>query len=305
MEDTRRIRITESQIKEMIKESVERILEETQPKKIRIEDYFDLEELSKREDFAWLNSDMRVFIPMVYCGQLFQVPGEPLVLEYEVRTLPVEELREKLRNLGFKDWQVQTHEAANKVTIAVLYADIELNADTIVKEMQAYGWYKSTISDPHDINGIPYRVMTFDPAEQQCLNGEAFRFRWLYHISHVSNMPSIMTNGLIPKSQNSTFDYPPRVHVVRGDTSDLTLAELGFDLFKANKNVTNGHYLVFQILTDKLPNTIKFYGDPRCYVGYYTMQTIPADALSLYGEVMYSNRKQYQEERIQQLPKNQ
>lgn len=302
MDKTRRIKVTESQIKSIVRESVERILEETQlQKKIRIEDFFNLEELSKREDFNWLNSDMRAFIPMVYCGQLFQEPGKPLVLEYEIKTLPVEELRKKLKTLGFKDWQVQTYQVANKVVIAVLYADIHLNADTIVKEMQAYGWYKSQITDPQDINGIKYRVMTFDPAEQQCLNGEVFRFRWLYHISHVSNMSSIMVNGLIPKSQNVTFDYPPRVHVVRGDTSDLTLAELGFDLFNANQNVTNGHYLVYQILTDKLPKTIQFYGDPRCYVGYYTTQTIPADALSLYGEVMYSDRKQYKGERIKLL----
>lgn len=294
--------ISENELKQIIKESALKIITETNP--LRIEDYFNLGEISKK-NLMLFNTDVRIHVQRGYGMQLSFDDNDDLIVEYEVRTLPVEELRVKLKQLGFEDWQVRDTIYANNVRIVILYADIEKNTENIIKEMNAFGWTIAQISEPKTNNGITFRAMAFDPAVQQCLSHEAYAQGQLYHLTPVINARSILKNGIEPRNANDYLDYPPRAHFIKGNAPLYQIAKFGHELFKHNKKAFDGNYTVFRINMDKIPYTIKFYGDPRCEIGYFTKETVPPEGIELFGYVYYEDKNEYQEERIQQLPKNQ
>ena len=212
--------------------------------------------------------------------------------------MPIGQLRQELKKLGFKNWQVKSQIAHNKVRVVILYADIAKNTNIIVSKMSSYGWIKASISKPKVVHGVPIRVMSFDPEEQKSLTKEARHYKYLYHWTPYKNLSSILNNGIEARSENDYLSYSPKVFLMKGDVSKREASSLGWRLFRMNNSLKDGHYALLRITTEKVPENIEFYGDSRYPYGYFTKETIPSSCLELFGDITYQDKFNYNNEII-------
>lgn len=292
-----RKKITEKHLKEIISDVTKKVLKETMEQPLKVEDYFDISKLSK-SDIQSINVDMRIYLNRGFGRQSFFDGKDLIVTESVFRTVPVMELRKRLKNFGFKQWQLKSFAFANNVRIVILYVDIAKNTDVIINEMKMMGWDKVDISGPTNIKGVTFRILEFDPAVQKSLTKEVHKMAFVYHLTPIANEASILTNGIEARNENEFLEYPPRAHVIRGDVTTWDIARFGFELWHANTKVKDGRYSLLSIDTTLIPPDIEFYGDPRCQIGYITKQTIPPDGIRVVGHINYKDKAAYQGEQI-------
>lgn len=158
------IKLTESEFRQINKESYTMALETKSDDSLRIEDYFDINSLSPK-DIKSIVTDIRVFFQGEGFNSNISDEGETIIKESANVTMPIGQLRQELKKLGFKKWQIKSEIAQNRIII--LYADIARNTDVIINKMASYGWTKAGISAPKEISGIIVRVMSFGPEEKQ------------------------------------------------------------------------------------------------------------------------------------------
>ena len=291
------IKLNESQLREIVKESVIKVMESISDETIKVEDYFDITSLSK-SDVQQLATDLRVFLQGQGYGSDLSDEGELIIKEGYSIVMPIKQLRKELKKLGFKQWQIKSEIACNKVRVVILYADIAQNTKIIENKMLSYGWTAAHISDPFILHGIPLRVMDFDPNEQRPLTKEARRYQYLYHWTPYKNLQSILQNGIEARSENDYLSYSPKAHLMKGDTPKPEASKLGWMLFNKNTSLRNGKYALLRISMKSVPPAIDFFGDPRFPYGYFTNETIPAQSLELFGEIYYSDKFNYNNEQI-------
>lgn len=288
------IQLTESELRKVVSESIKNVLKNDS---LNIEDYFDISKISK-QDIVSINNDMRAFLQGRGFGDSVFCDGENVIAEATNKTVPVLELRKRLMSMGFKRWQVVSTVYANKVRVVILYADVAKNTQTIITQMKSMGWDKVHISLPMDIHGVQCRVMDFDPSEQGEITKEVHKHNYLYHLTPANNVTSIMTTGIEIRSENDYLDYPPRAHVIKGNTNKANVAHFGWQLFHASKQCFNGKYAILRIDTSKIPLSISFYGDPRYPYGYISKETIPPIGFDIFGYITYQDKNRYNGEMI-------
>lgn len=88
---------------------------------------------------------------------------------------------------------------------------------------------------------------------------------------------------------------------MKGDIPKTEASKLGWMLYNKNKNLHDGEYALLRISMNNVPSNVDFFGDPRFAYGYFTKQTIPPQALELYGKITYSDKYNYKCEQIQVL----
>lgn len=195
-------------------------------------------------------------------------------------TLSIDETKEQIqKRFKLKDWQFTSCEGANGVQLIMLCPNIFKNVKLIEKEMLKCGW---TISSKETIfrHKMLWNFLAFDPMFQDDISNEVRRYRYLYHWTPLYNYQSIKNNGLQPKSENSKYTYPNRIHFLKGNIAVNDLYNIGEQLFLANKNRNNdGNYVLLKIDVSKIPEQIEFYYDPHYYEGYYIIEQIPPDCL--------------------------
>ena len=291
------ITLSESDLKNIIKESLTMVLETISDNSLNIEDFFDINSLSAK-DIKSIATDISIFFQCEgYCSNISD-EGETIINENTNVTMPIGQLRQELKKLGFKNWQVKSQIAHNKVRVVILYADIAKNTNIIVSKMSSYGWIKASISKPKVVHGVPIRVMSFDPEEQKSLTKEARHYKYLYHWTPYKNLSSILNNGIEARSENDYLSYSPKVFLMKGDVSKREASSLGWRLFRMNNSLKDGHYALLRITTEKVPENIEFYGDSRYPYGYFTKETIPSSCLELFGDITYQDKFNYNNEII-------
>lgn len=298
-----KIKLNKTELTELIKKSVNMVLEEyidNQP--LRVEDYFDINSISKK-DIMSIANDLTAFIPRMF-GSPISDDGELMLDENVNVTMPIGQLRKELKKFGFKQWQIKSAIVANKVRVLILYADINKNTNVIENEMLLFGWSKAKISQPVIIQGITCRVMEFDPMIQKPITKEARKFEYLYHLTPQSNVLSILKNGIEPRSENDYLSYPPKAHLLKGNISQNIASYVGWQLFHVKKGLTDGNYALLRIETNKLPENIEFYKDPRFEYGYYSNGVIPSSAIEVFGKIEYTDKEHFNNEQITFLKNN-
>lgn len=271
--------------------------------KIRVEDYFDLSKLSK-EDVLGMATDLRVYLYGRGFDSSFTQDGNLVIKEGASNTTPIKQLRNELRKLGFKQWQIKSEIACNKVRVVILYADVVKNTDIIEKEMLSLGWTLAHTSDPTIVYGVPVRVMNFDPKEQRKLTKDARKYHYLYHWTPYKNLASVLRYGIEPRSENDFLSYPPRVHLIKGDTPKHEAAKLGWMLFNINKKEQTGAYALVRVNVKDVPENVDFFGDPRFSYGYFTTSLIPPEAIEFFGRIQYTDKYNYNNEDIVVVSQN-
>lgn len=249
----------------------------------KIEDYWNLSSLTNGQIDS-LNTDLSVFIHGNGYGDVLQyIDGKPVISEsYEKRTYTFDEVKKVLKSkFWFSDWQIREDDGENNVKLILLFSVINQNYVIIVKEMETLGWTKSYITDEIYVNGIPVIAISFDPLYQLSIKDTVRRWAFVLHASPSYNKESILQKGLIPSSQNSRFDYPPRVHLLKPTIPYTELKRICEVLSQTNNDPrNNGEYCLLQVDLSKVPEDIEFYFDPRYEYGIYSKKTIPSNAIT-------------------------
>ena len=285
-------------------ENVELLNEQKRQRRqsIRVEDFFDIYSIP-REDLMSIVNDMRAFLPNKFGGNLLW-NGKKLIAEKEVLTLPFEKVKEELLKLGWLPWQIKSDVYANGIEVIILYADVAKNTQVISAEMESLGWSTACISKPVTRYGAKFRVIDFDPIEQDSAKEKARMYNYLYHWTPFSNVESILKNGIEPRNQNDRFSYPPKAHLLKGDITKKFASEFGWELFNKNKGNKDGHYALIRITMRLIPETIDFFEDPRFDYGFFSKETIPSKSLDIFGEIIYKDKYNYNKEPISVLAEN-
>jgi len=138
-----------------------------------------------------------------------------------------------------------------------------------------------------------YSTLRLEPFISSTVNVPKF----LYHISPIKNIQSIMTYGLIPQRGDRTgqvFSIPDRVFMASSYNAAIRIAQL------FNEELYNPlEFAVFKIDTEKLPGRI-FHIDPQFNNGVYTTDVIPPSAITVIGN--YPNVKSSVSESITNIP---
>lgn len=289
--------ITEKKLNNIIKEVLASVLLNDNTESFKVEDFFDIYSLSKK-DLLSLVTDMRCFIGGQGYNSALNINGELLLKEEYNKTMSIKELRKELPKIGFKQWQIKTMVLANKVRVVVLFADLEKNAQIIENTMLACGWSKARISEPTMVHGIKLRIMDFDPIYQKSLTTIVRQNKYVYHWTPYQNLPSILKNGLELRNDNTFLSYPPKVHLMKSNINSQQAIMLAWQLFNKNTNLNDGRYALLKISLDKVPDNVEFFGDPRFELGYFTQDMIPPESISVIGEITFIDKNKYHNEQI-------
>ena len=280
-----------NKIMESISKEVKKTLNEGLPLEHHNDDYdeinyiFDLDELLDDEKTLKYYDKF----PLRFLGG--KVFGGPFMLNEDLeielfepqptRTCSIEEVTKIGRALlGLDPGWVKTLIAANKIETCVLTLDKFDNINFIIEGMKAFGWSfsydKTTIKDQR-----VFKSLHFDPMFQDVVNEEIKNCSLLKHWTPFYNFNSIMQNGLIPKSNNFIFSYPPKIHLIKGTVDNYQIMKIGSQLCLANKDSRNDkNYVLLNINAKDLLDKIDFFYDPRYEWGYYTKQSIEKQYIS-------------------------
>jgi len=98
---------------------------------------------------------------------------------------------------------------------------------------------------------------------------------FLYHITEEKNAIKILKIGLVPKSYSKLTYHPERIYL----STSLKNTIIVFNKF-VEKN-KDSKYVILQINTNLIPETI-FYDDPNFKLkGYYTLDNIPPKSIKI------------------------
>jgi hypothetical protein len=279
-----------NKIMESISKEVKKTLNEGLPLEHHNDDYneinyiFDLDELLDDEKTLkyYDKFSLRFLSAKVFGGPFMINEGKIELLEKTPsRTYSVEEVTKIGRPLlGLEPGWIKTVIAANKIETCVLTLDKFDNVNFIIEGMKAFGWSFS-YDETSIIDRRIFKSLHFDPMFQNIVNEEIKNCSLLHHWTPLYNFNSIMQNGLIPKSNNFIFSYPPKIHLIKGTANNYEIMNIGEQLCLANKDSRNDkNYVLLNINAKDLLDKIDFFYDPRYEWGYYTKQPIDKQYIS-------------------------
>lgn len=205
--------------------------------------------------------------------------------EVATKTYDVKYTINEMKTLfGFEDWQLKGYfNPGIQVKLMVIIGNIYDNKESLIKAMESYGWSFAFESLKKIINnGIEEQwiMLHFDPMFQKSVNDEISLHPILFHWTPEYNIENIKKEGLIPKSDNYIFKYPPKIHLMKGTISNSEKLKFGRILCIANKDPRNNkNYILIDIDTRKIPYHIDYFYDPRYKYGYYTKDKICKEPL--------------------------
>ena len=281
-----------NKIMESISKEVKKSLNEGYPLEHHNDDYdeinyiFDLDDLLTDNNLKLFDIfPLRKLSNMAGFGGPFMINeenGSLLLNEPQpTRTYSVKEVtNEAWSKLGLDPGWIKSKIWANKIETCVLILNKFDNKDFVIEGMKAFGWtyaYEmNTIYNNRDV-----LVISFDLMFQDVVNEEIKKCSLLKHWTPFYNFNSIMQNGLIPKSNNFIFSYPPKIHLIKGTADKNEILKIGKMLCNANKDPRNDrNYVLLNINAKDLLDKIDFFYDPRYDWGYYTKQPIDKQYIS-------------------------
>lgn len=283
MSKKRIIKITEDNLRSIIIEKIQKILGVTD--NMISQDVFEIFKLHNvsPEEFNEQYVDLIGEITLSgYGGNFMGTQGGGILCVESTTTLSVEDTKAQIqKKFRLKDWQFATSKGANGIELFVLIPSIFKNTRLIQKAMYACGWSLGT-KELTRINNRRWWKMSFDPMFQENVISEIKKYTFLFHWTPQYNVESILKNGLQPRSENSAYQYPNRVHLLKPNITQYEALNIGQQLCSMNDNSkNNGEYVLLGISTKRLSDDMEIYYDPRYDGGYYTKTSIPPDAIQV------------------------
>ena len=262
-----------------------------QEKKRRLDNLFDLDSLSIEEiESGYINPMMS--LQPGYGSNLFKHNGK-YVNENDEKTVPAKQaLKEITRKYGLMPWQTNVMRAFHGIDACLCIADIGNMVISIKEDMEQMGWFVSVMTMVTDPNGVNWLKMQFEPRYQKDQTEEIKRlYPILLHLTPLSNLDSILHNGLTPRCENLAFQFPNRVYMFSCDATESDIVNMGNAL--AATSAHKGHnfrYVVLAINCKALPDDVRLYYDPNYDYGVFTETTIRPQYIRPIREIQF--RKQ-------------
>ena len=216
---------------------------------------------------------------------------EGLIMSYE----PTNVKDIIVRKFGLDETQFQIMEM-NGAKVCCVFLPLKASKDdksNIINTMKACGYF---MSGKESVSGV-YKclVLTFEPKYQDNVSFDVVHnYKYLYHTTPTRNLKHILKNGLIPKSNNSIFQYNDRIFLIPSNdeipSNDLISF---FKTIRSNKNfyakvnadekpfVIDDDYSIIRIKTDNLQKDIKFFNDPFKKDSVYTEDNISPNIIEV------------------------
>ena len=216
-----------------------------------------------------------ICLPSSFGDILFNDINEDKNVSYDIKKV----CNEICRKYSLEDWQFQIINGCNDISVALVIPKTARNEELITKDMIRFGYYES-IKYIQNMFGYPYLKIKFDPRFPKSINNTVRSMSCILHLTPMYNLDSIKQNGFIPQHKNEIFNYPPRLHFLKGDISKDNIIFIGQQLCKANTNVNNnGDYVLFTLDVNKIPKDVNFIGDSCYEYGVCTEDNIPYDCV--------------------------
>lgn len=267
-------RITERDLKEIIRETVNECLKNNDLtfsfiKKLNsmsddvLSQLFEIQGKIKREPIGY---------------------GSPLFLERKLNlneeateSVPLETVRKEILHCyKLQPWQFEIVEHENSIKVGIVAPAIEELPDEIEKDMKTMGYFKSK-EEMYVLNNRNYKIMQFEPLFQPNVRDNGAIDGVLIHITPSSNVESIKKRGFLPYSKNSEFDYPNRVHFLLSGFTITEIRRIARGLKATSKN--DGDYSMIIVNLFKIPENVKLYFDPNMLNSVFTNEGVPPTAI--------------------------
>lgn len=176
-------------------------------------------------------------------------------------------------------------EGFNKIYVYLVVAIIGENDKKIEEDMKKLGYFLGVKGDKTVIEGMIFQVLQFEPMTQIQKDDTLEikeKYGVLYHWTPEYNIDEILEHGLIPKSENQKFNYPPRIYLIKGDAKRNELLSLGSQLSMMNQNENNnGVYGLLSVDISNLDDNIKLYYGPNSDIGIFCENPIQKENIKL------------------------
>lgn len=224
--------------------------------------------------------DLSAMVSMSGFGGPFMGSDGKILKEDAAYTMSIQETAEVMKQkFNLDDWQVGSQKGANGIEIMFLIPNFGDNIQLVNEGMEACGWSYSLYRKLKRGN-MDWIILSYDPMFQENIASEAKEYEYLYHWTPEYRYSSIRKEGLYPRSENSDFKYPNRLHLLKGNLTKEQKIYIGQQLCRKNKNYKNsGRYILLRIDTKQIPETCEVFYDPRYQGGYYTKEPIPPTAI--------------------------
>lgn len=224
-----------------------------------------------------------------YVQMYFESTDEKEKQLYEglINSYPYDEVRKyiiKYLNINPKNVIDYSDEQGYSEMIVIIPNDI----DTIAKTKKVFdfcGYYNSISGEADDPD---YIELHFTPKFRENDVVDINSYPGVYHITKTRKVNKILQQGLVPKSSNTAFNYPERIHFYVGTENLLPVKLFATALYARSKDA-DSDYTILKVLTNKLPENIKFYGDPDFHKGVYTNDNIPPECLQKVARIDAKN----------------
>lgn len=283
------IRLTESDLYRMIKESVQTILrnndseEEFDINSIDISD-IDIEILKQSYiDLRLVPTRISYDDPLSNFNNINESEGDIMPPDNVVKTI--------IQKYHLNSQLVVKVEASNKIYIYIINACIGHNEKLIEDDMKKMGYFLGIRGRVQNIQGMLFQTLQFEPYSQM-QNDETTNIKQaydhLYHWTPKYNVNNILQNGLIPSHKNKMFNYPQRIYLMKGNCDLFQMEDLGQRLCSVNTDKrNNGKYVLLKIDLTNIGDDIHFYYDSNASIGIYTEQAIPPTSIKVVNEFTF------------------
>lgn len=278
------IKLTKSELKEILAETVKRVLN-----KGSFVDDIDITQIPiealKRGYF-----DYRLVPQSIMYGSILYEPDT--ITEAVNDVLPPDTVVNNIVNKYRIPQQfVIKVEHYHKIYVYVITACIGENDKLTEDDMNKMGYFLGARGKVVEIQNMRFQTLQFEPSSQlqeDITDLVKSKFDILYHWTPSYCVEGIQYNGLIPSHKNEVFNYPPRTYLMEGNSSDEQMWNLGQQLCIKNNNPNNnGTYNLIIVDIENLDDSIRFFYDLNSEIGIYTEQPIPSDRIHVGKTVQF------------------
>lgn len=278
------IRISENRLKEIVNESVTKVLSLYEETEGKIQD-------SELNEFLSKLSEEELRKLWVYYSSIEHAASysNPLTIlmanslhEGLIHTYPIDKTISYIQSyFGLNSQQIKPIKAENGIThIHVIIPTIGNNFELIERAMGLCGYY---LGFPQR-DSIPSNSLVRLQFEPKIQKDDSEQIRdsetTLLHLTPIYNKKKIQSIGFSPRCKNELFNYPSRVYFLRGSLSPNGVMDIGQQLFRANNSLgNNGEYALFTIDLNKIPKDVELFLDPNYPHGIYTTSNIKPDTI--------------------------
>lgn len=159
--------------------------------------------------------------------------------------------------------------------IVIDIPDCEENQAIVDKALDFYGYFRSAQTYLQWKEG--WIRLQYEPKNQE----KTLKMMYaLYHLTPRKNLAKILQQGLCPKHKNKNFDFPERIYLFSEDAPMKYIENMKTMFSNASGE---DDYTLLTIDRRKIPNNVELHNDPNCEYGYWTTNNIPPSAITEYS----------------------